>query len=281
MVSIVLLCCSCRGKKANDTTEIVQTTETAVELTNHDTMDDLELETKNIEFDNEEIPFTPPSDAFEIRIEYFEGNDRVIKDSGIHVTLEWPGSIMYAWANEEQLEFLRNNGVEAYGKWEWREPASFEQLKTTKEHEFIEDPYRSIWNKEFSEWANLDLYRFYNDLNGDGTPELILPIRGGSGGTMHLVFQILPQGYYYLGGVFFFLCQTLPQKTNGFYDKIIMHRSGELAFINYLRFNGYYYEADKGMIATIFDLYEWDFFQPDKDIGWEPHDGDELQWSPV
>jgi hypothetical protein len=281
LVSIVLLCSSCRGKKANDTTEIVQTTETAVELTDHDTMDDLELETKNIEFDKEEIPFTPPSDAFEIRIEYFEGNDRVIKDSGIHVTLEWPGSIMYAWANEEQLEFLRNSGVEAYGKWEWREASSYDfyMLKTSKEKEFYSDPYRSTWNKEFSPGTYPGLSRFYMDLNADGTPELILPIQGGSGGSMNLIFQILPNGYYYLGSFFSMNYQILPDKTNGFHDMMV-RTSGELSHLYYLKFNGYYYEAVKEMLATIMDLGKEDFFHPEIEPEWEHHEGDELQWSP-
>jgi hypothetical protein len=281
LVSIVLLCSSCRGKKANDTTETVQITETAVELTDHDTMDDLELETKNIEFDKEEILFTPPSDAFEIRIEYFEGNDRVIKDSGIHVTLEWPGSIMYAWANEKQLEFLRNNGVEAYGKWEWRESNTFEQnmLKTTKEHELIKDPYRSAWDKEFSDMTMPGLYRFYKDFNGDGNPELILPIWGGSQGTMHLIFKIVPNGYYYLGSIFCWSFQSLPKKTNGFFD-IVVRSYGELSCLYYLKFNGYFYEAEKEMMVTMYDLLESDIFQPDEHIEWEKHVGDELQWSP-
>jgi hypothetical protein len=148
----------------------------------------------------------------------------------------------------------------------------------------MSDPY-----KEFGVSINANsqpmLDRFYQDLDDDGFPEMLLEWNTGTGGGNYSIFKIRKDGYLYLGSIFVWSYSTLQTKHYGFHDLMMFSRLWDLdddtwGTLQIYEFNGIKYEAVKMMDISFKDAIKEGIFTPDKRSNEATPEEKETKWSP-
>lgn len=134
---------------------------------------------------------------------WFNADMRILKDQGDYTKGRRAG----LWVHCDRFERCKRERYETGGSTE------------ISSLEFVNDPYREVWEDEGSVEG---LIRFHLDLDGDDEPELFLGAAAlsGKGGGPFFIFKKLEAGYAALGEVFLYpgAFEMLPIRHNGFFD---------------------------------------------------------------
>lgn len=169
----------------------------------------------------------------------------------------WKGrDFLTVRTSQKQFESLKNQGVSIERKYLWIRPEKETSMQSKgKDIPFERDPYQKL-KEQYKEMGYHYISRFYLDITGEGIPELFIMTYGGTGGSSYLVYQIEPDGYFFIGEMHFRTLHVLHEKTHGFHDLIFTWRGGSVdRYLTLMQFNGYEYQEFKNMVVTE-DVYE-------------------------